>query len=91
MECLLEKGRHPEIRIATIIGVENSPNCGVERPTWTVNGWNIGSPGRGHLMEALEVEMRRRGLDVPLVGVSFKEGERGDRLRGLEALCTRET
>lgn len=91
MECFLEMGRDPEIGIAAIVGVENSPSCGVELTTRTINGENIGSPGRGHLMEALEAEMRRRGLVVPLIGVSLKGRDREDQMERLEALCTRET
>lgn len=90
MECLMEKGSNPEILISAIIGLENSPSCGVERTNRTIHGRNISCPGRGHLMEASEVEMHQRGLDIPMIGVSLKEGERENRLRRLEALVTKE-
>lgn len=90
MERCLEKGRDPEIRVVAVVGVENSPSCGVGRVSRTVGGEIVSRPGRGHLMDALEAEMRRRGIDVPVIGVSLKPGEREDRLRRLGELCSRE-
>jgi len=86
MERLLE-GRDPEMRIVAVVGVENSPSCGVSRVSRTVGGEIVSRPGRGHLMDALEAEMRRRGIEVPLVGVSLRPGEKEDGLRRLEELC----
>lgn len=87
----LEDGRPPEIRIVAVVGVENSPSCGVSRVSRTVGGETVSRPGRGHLMDALEAEMRRRGFVVPMIGVSLKPGEREDRLRELEALCSQDS
>jgi len=88
MERCLEEGGDPDFRVIAVIGVENSPSCGVSRVTRTVGGEVVSRPGRGHLMDALEAEMRRREIDVPMIGVSLKPGEREDRLRKLEALCS---
>ena len=87
MEHCLEGGGAPEIRIVAVVGVENSPSCGVSMVSRTVGGESVSRPGQGHLMEALEAGMRRRGLFTPLIGVSLKPGEREERLRELEALC----
>lgn len=70
-----------------VVGVENSPSCGVSRVSRTMGGEIVSLPGRGHLMDALEAEMHRRGIEVPLVGVSLRPGEREDGLRRLGELC----
>lgn len=88
IKALLEKGRDPTVDVVAVIGFENSPSCGVERTTCTIEGRNVSSPGRGHLMDALEDEMRRRGLDAPFVGVSLKRGDREMWFRRLEELCS---
>lgn len=83
MESLKEKGRDPGVEVVAVIGVENSPSCGVEWTTRTINGESRASRGRGLLIEAVEEEMRLRGLDVPLIGVSMKETEREKGLKRL--------
>lgn len=88
MESCLDQGRNPGFRVVAIVGVENSPSCGVSKVTRTVGGETVTCPGRGLLMDALEAEMRSRGIDVPMIGVSLKPGEREDSLRRLEALCS---
>ena len=88
MEALLERGVDPEIEVVTILGFEGSPSCGVERTTRTINGERRRAPGRGHLIETLQREMKTRGLDVPFLGVSLGEDERRDALGRLEALIT---
>jgi predicted secreted protein len=87
MLALMEKGRDPKVDIVAVIGFENSPSCGVERTTRTIDGRNVSIPGRGHLMDALENEMHRRGLDAPFVGVSLKRSDRERWFRRLEELC----
>lgn len=89
MEGLLGKGQDPRIELVAVVGLENPPSCGVERTTRTVDGVNVSSPGRGHLMETLELEMRRRGIDAPFIGLSLTGPEREERLKRLEALCSR--
>lgn len=88
MEALQERGVDPEIEVVAILGFEGSPSCGVERTTRTINGERRRAPGRGHLIEALQREMKTRGLDVPFLGVSLGEDERRDALGRLEALIT---
>jgi predicted secreted protein len=88
IEGLKEKERDPEVEIVAVVGVENSPSCGVEWTTRTIDGESRASRGRGLLIEAVEEEMRRRGLDVPLIGVSMKEDEREDGLRRLRAFVS---
>ena len=78
----------PEIEVVAILGFKGSPSCGVERTTRTINGERRRAPGRGHLIEALQREMKTRGLDVPFLGVSLREDERRDALGRLEALIT---
>lgn len=87
MECFQDKGKDPKIKVLAIIGVENSPSCGVDQTTKTVKNRNVRSPGRGLLIEALVREMHQRGLHAPLIGVSLKEGIREEPLMRLEALC----
>ena len=75
--------------VVAIVGVENSPSCGVSKVTRTVEGETTSCPGRGHLMDALDEELCRRGIDVPMIGVSLKPDEREDSLRKLETICSR--
>jgi hypothetical protein len=42
-------------------------------------------------METLRDEMRRVGLQTPIIGMSFREGEREERLTALKALITAKT
>ena len=76
-----------EIGVVAVVGVEGSPSCGVRRVHRAEGGEAVSRPGRGHLMDALEAEMRRRGLDVPMISVGLGAGEREEGLRTLEALC----
>ncbi|MCW3991950.1 MAG: hypothetical protein NWE79_04530 [Candidatus Bathyarchaeota archaeon] len=87
MECLLERGRDPRIELVAVIGLENSPSCGVERTTRTVDGRRVSAPGRGLLIEALDMEMLLRGIDAPFISLSLRADERAERLDRLEALC----
>ena len=86
----LLKERDSKVKIVAVVGVENSPSCGVSRVPRTVEGETVSRLGRGHLMDALEAEMHRRGIDVPMIGVSLNPKEREDRLLRLEALCSKE-
>ncbi len=88
MASLQEKGQDPVVEVVAVVGVENSPSCGVDWTTRTIDGESRASRGRGLLIEALEEEMRRRRLDVPLIGVSMKEDEREDCLRRIRALVS---
>ncbi len=88
MKSLQEKGRNPLVEVVAVVGVENSPSCGVEWTTRTIDGESKVSRGRGLLIEALEEEMQRRELDVPLIGVSMKADEREDCLSRLRALVS---
>ncbi|MFQ6053765.1 MAG: hypothetical protein ACE5OO_06030 [Candidatus Bathyarchaeia archaeon] len=87
VDRLRRLGRDPEIEVAAIVGVEGSPSCGVSTVPRTVGGEVVELPGRGHLMEALEAEMRRRGVEIPMVGVRLGTGEEG--LKRLEDLCSK--
>ena len=72
--------------VVALVGVENSPSCGVSKVARTVGGETMSRPGRGHLMDALDEELGRRGIEVPMIGVSLKPDEREDGLRKLETL-----
>ena len=63
----------PELIAA--LGFEGSPSCGVGRTTRTIKGSHAESPGEGHLIEAIRQEMRKKGLDAPIIGVGLREGE----------------
>jgi len=78
-----EKGRDPRIRVVAVLGVEGSPSCGVERTPGAADE-------HGHLIDALKEEMARSGLEIPVLDVSLREGERRMRLERLEDLL-RET
>ena len=86
MEALMERRGDPEIEVRAILGFEGSPSCGVERTTRTINGERWRAPGRGHLIEALKRELRRRGMEVPFLGVSLGAEEGREALRRLEAI-----
>lgn len=90
MENLLEKSHDPKIELVAVVGVDNSPSCGVERTTRTFDGKRVGAPGRGLLFDFLGMEMRLRGIDAPFIGLSLKGDERDERLKRLEALCSAE-
>ncbi|MFQ6053892.1 MAG: hypothetical protein ACE5OO_06685 [Candidatus Bathyarchaeia archaeon] len=85
-----EGGEAFGIEVLAVIGVENSPSCGVTKVSRPVGGERISRPGRGHLIDALMDEMQRRGLVVPMIGVSLKPEDREASIRELEALCSRE-
>jgi len=86
MEALMEGRGDPEIEVRAILGFEGSPSCGVDRTTRTINGKLRRAPGRGHLIEALQRELRRRGMEVPFLGVSLRAEEGREALRRLEAI-----
>jgi len=86
MEALMEGGGDLEIEVRAILGFEGSPSCGVERTTRTINGERQRAPGRGHLIEALQRELRRRGMEIPFLGVSLRVEEGREALRRLEAI-----
>jgi predicted secreted protein len=86
MEALMEGRGDPEIEVRAILGIEGSPSCGVEHITRTINGEPQRAPGRGHLVEALQRELRRRGMEVPFLGVSLRAEEGREALRRLEAI-----
>ncbi len=86
MERYLNAGKGASV--VALIGVENSPSCGVSKITRTVGEETISLPGRGHLMDALDEELSRRGIEAPMIGVSLKPDEREDGLRKLETLCS---
>lgn len=88
MESLKEKGQDPGVEVVAVVGVENSPSCGVEWTTRTIDGESRASRGMGLLIEAVEEEMRRRGLDVPLIGVSTNTAVREEGLRRLRSLAS---
>lgn len=90
MENLLEKSHDPKIELVAVVGVDNSPSCGVERTTRTFDGKRVGAPGRGLLFDFLGMEMRLRGIDAPFIGLSLKGDERDERLKRLETLCSAE-
>ncbi len=74
----------PELIAA--LGFEGSPSCGVGRTTRTIKGSHAESPGEGHLIEAIRQEMRKKGLDAPIIGVGLREGEMSIALGKLESL-----
>jgi predicted secreted protein len=86
IEALMERGIDPEMEIAGILGFEGSPSCGVKYTTRTIDGERRRAPGQGHLIEALQLEMSLRGLDVPFLGVSLREDEKQEVSRRLEAI-----
>lgn len=88
MESFREKEQYPRVEVVAVIGVENSPSCGVEWTTRTIDGESRTFKGKGLMIEALEDAMRQRGLGTPLIGVSMKDAEREDGLRRLRALVS---
>jgi len=90
IERYLDEVSDLDFSVVALVGVENSPSCGVSTVTRTVGGETVSRPGRGHLMDALDAELRKRGIKVPMIGVSLKPDEREDRLKKLEALCSHE-
>lgn len=88
MENLLKNSLDPKIELIAVVGIDNSPSCGVEGTTRTVDGRRVGAPGRGLLIEFLEMEMRLRGIDAPFIGLNLGGDERDERLKRLEALCS---
>ena len=69
-----------------MLGIEGSPSCGVERTPRIIDDEEVDSPEPGLLMEILMEEMKRRGLETPILGMSLREGEGEERLRALKAL-----
>jgi hypothetical protein len=68
-------GQPPGMEPVAVLGFENSPSCGVERTSKTIEGSMSPSPGRGHLMDALEREMELRGFNTPYIGVSLRDDD----------------
>lgn len=67
-------------RLLGLVGINRSPSCGVE----TTSDQDQEVPGRGVFLEALAVELTRRGLDLPMVGI--KASQRAEALTRLETL-----
>jgi len=79
------KGETPSTIVA-IIGVENSPSCAINNVSRIVEGDDVNLPGKGHLMEALEAEMIRRGIDIPMIGVSLNHEKQKEDLSRLKQI-----
>ena len=74
------------VNVLAILWMEGSPSCGVERTSRTVEAGTISTKGRGHLMDVLAGLLLENGLDVPLLGMSLREGEGGRQIKRLDRL-----
>lgn len=74
------------VGVIAILGIEGSPSCGVGRTPSMIDGEEVEAPEPGLLMETLMEELRRRGLETPILGMSLREVEGEERLRALKAL-----
>ena len=72
------------VEVVAVLGVEGSPSCGVGRTPRIIDDEGVDASEPGLLMETLMDKIRRMGLDVPIIGMSLREGE--ERLRALKAL-----
>jgi predicted secreted protein len=86
VEEMTKKDVDPPIKLMCTLGMEGSPSCGVHRTPREVEGGTRDSDERGHLMVALELEMRRRGIHAPMIGFSLRGNEREESLRKLKEL-----
>jgi len=69
-----------DFAVVGIVGINRSPSCGIE--TTTVDGHEV--PGRGVFMEIIERELRRRKIDLRMIGV--KTSRKRASLREVKAL-----
>ncbi len=72
------------VEVVAVLGVEGSPSCGVGRTPRIIDDEGVDASEPGLLIENLMDEMRRVGLETPIMGISFRKGE--ERLRALKAL-----
>ena len=82
----MESNEDYHTRVLAVIGMEGSPSCGVERTNHTIRGETHRVSGQGHLIEAIRDVLAERGLDVPIIGVSLRQGEKESQLEKLEVL-----
>ena len=80
------KGDVYPVNVLAILGVEGSPSCGVERTPRTIENGTASADGKGHLMEILAALLHENKLDIPILGVSLREGENKIQLRRLEKM-----
>ncbi len=74
------------VEVVAVLGVEGSPSCGVRRTPRIIDDEGVDASEPGLLMETIMDEMRRRGIETPILGMSFREDEGKERLRALKAL-----
>lgn len=68
----IEEYRRGEVAVACLLGIEGSPSCGVE---WTTRGFEGASEevrGMGILIEEIREALRRRGMEIPILGIPEK-------------------
>ncbi len=66
IECI-EKYRSKDYKVLGVLGVEFSPNCGVNK---IENGFrNV--PGKGIFIEEFEREMSEKNFQIPLIGLDL--------------------
>ena len=74
------------VEVIAVLGVDGSPSCGVRRTPRIIDDEGVDASEPGLLMETLMDEMKRVGLETPIIGMSLREGEREERLRALKVL-----
>jgi predicted secreted protein len=69
----LKKGneRTSKMELLAVLGFEDSPSCGVERTTKTIDGVHRKCQGKGHLIEFLDQKLKKEGFYPPFIGISL--------------------
>ncbi len=76
----IEEYKKSGFLILCIIGINRSPSCGVD----TTSVDDMETEGKGVFMDALEKELRKRGIDIEIIGVKTSEAEKSlSRIRRL--------
>jgi len=75
LKNLVEKARNPPIRVLAIVGVERSPTCGVKCTPIGRGANRRYVEKRGIFIELLIKNLRKRGLEIPIVGVDLDKPE----------------
>lgn len=75
LKSIIENAREPSVKILAIVGVERSPTCGV-KCTSTGRGVNKRYvEEKGIFIELLGESLRKRGLEIPFIGVDLDKPE----------------
>jgi len=73
LKSLISQSGNPRIEVLAIIGVERSPTCGIDLTPYR-RGVSVKYENeKGLFMEKLELELKRLGIEIPMLGLDLNQ------------------